>query len=71
MRVHLIARQTIVNFASQHARSKSSFEDWLAKIKTADWQQPGDIKDTFRSADLLGKGCNRVVFDIIPHLDCH
>jgi mRNA interferase HigB len=30
----------------------------------ADWNEPGDISETFRSADLLGNGSNRVVFDI-------
>lgn len=30
----------------------------------ADWEMPSDIKKTFRSADILGKSSNRVVFDI-------
>ena len=29
-----------------------------------DWAQPGDIPKTFGSADLLGNGSDRVVFDI-------
>ena len=64
MKVHLIKRQTIDEFAEQHARGKTSFGDWLEKVKYADWDQPGDIKKTFNSADLLGKGSNRVVFNI-------
>jgi len=64
MKVHLISRQTVMNFASKHTRGKVSFEDWLQKLKTADWEQANDIKSTFRSADLLGNGSKRVVFDI-------
>jgi mRNA interferase HigB len=64
MRVHLIRKQTIEDFARRHSRSKVSFEDWLEKIRYAQWEHPGDIKRTFGSADLLGRGSNRVVFDI-------
>ncbi len=64
MKVHLIKRETIEDYIIDHARSRPSFEEWLEKIKRADWQIPEDIMDTFNSADLLGKGCHRVVFDI-------
>ena len=52
MKVHLIKRLTIEEFTEQHARSKTSFGDWLEKIKQADWEEPGDMKTTFNSADL-------------------
>ncbi len=64
MKVHLIRKETIESYAKKHPRSKTSLEDWLEKIKYADWERPGDIKKTFNSADLLGNGSNRVVFDI-------
>jgi mRNA interferase HigB len=48
----------------ENAQSRSSLEEWLAKLKHADWEQPADMQSTFRSADLLGKGSCRVVFDI-------
>lgn len=64
MRVHLIKRQTIEEFAEQHARSRTSLGNWLEKVKHADWDEPGDMKKTFSAADLLGKGSNRVVFNI-------
>jgi mRNA interferase HigB len=62
--VHLIKEKTIRNFIAEHAGSKSSFNEWLTKIKLADWSLPGDIKDSFPTADLLGNGSWRVVFDI-------
>ncbi len=64
MRVNLIKQKTIRDFVLENARSKVSFEDWLVKIKFADWQTPEDIKKTFNSADFFGKGSNRIVFDI-------
>jgi len=64
MKVHLIKKQTVERFVLDNARAKSSFEDWLEKLKYADWQIPSDIKRTFNSADLLGKQSSRVVFDI-------
>lgn len=64
MRVNLIKKQTIRNYVLKNAISKTSFEDWLSKIKVADWEKPGDIKSTFNSADLLGKNSHRVVFDV-------
>jgi mRNA interferase HigB len=64
MKVHLIKEKTIRNYIRENAGSKVSFEDWLSKIKLADWNLPGDIKDLFPTADLLGTGSYRVVFDI-------
>lgn len=64
MKVHLIKKQTLEDFAKANARSRSSFENWIEKIKLADWEKPAEIKATFGTADLLGKNSNRVVFDI-------
>lgn len=64
MRVHLIEEKTIRNYAQYDAGSKIPFEDWLSKLKRADWSKPSDIQDTFSSADLLGRGSQKVVFNI-------
>jgi mRNA interferase HigB len=64
MKVHLIKRETIEAYARENARSRSSFRLWLSVLSAADWSGPGDILEMFGSADLLGNGCNRVVFDI-------
>lgn len=64
MRVRLIKRKTIENFVQRNARSNSSFRIWLTNLKFADWNEPNDILATYGSADLLGNGSNRVVFDI-------
>ncbi|RYD59179.1 MAG: type II toxin-antitoxin system HigB family toxin [Sphingobacteriales bacterium] len=64
MRVHLIKRQTIEAFAMVNARSRPSFEIWLNILKYADWMSPEDIRASYGSADLLGNGSDRVVFNI-------
>ena len=64
MKVRLIKRKSIEDFALQNARSRSSFRLWLTFLKMADWAEPGDIAETFGSADLLINGSDRVVFDI-------
>ena len=64
MKVRLIKRKSIEDFALQNARSRSSFRIWLTLLKQANWNEPGDIADTYGSADLLGNGSNRVVFNI-------
>ena len=63
MKVHLIKRQTVEVYAARHARARS-FALWLTAVKYADWRTPADIQQTFGSADLLGNGSSRVVFDI-------
>lgn len=64
MKVHLIRKETIEEFARQNPQSRAPFKDWLTKIKYADWERPADIQATFPSTDLLGKGSGRAVFDI-------
>lgn len=41
-----------------------SFEGWLAIVKRVNWIEPSDIVSTFNSADILGNGSQRVVFNI-------
>jgi mRNA interferase HigB len=41
MKVRLIKRKSIDNFALQNARSRSSFRLWLTFLKQADWGDPG------------------------------
>lgn len=64
MKVLLIRRETIVDFARHNAQSRTSFEEWLTKVKYADWSTPAHMQETFGTADLLVKSSARVVFDI-------
>jgi mRNA interferase HigB len=64
MKVHLIKKQAVEDYIIYHSPGRISFKNWLIKVKYADWDKPDDIRKTFCSSDLLGSGCNRVVFDI-------
>lgn len=64
MKVHLIRKETIEHYVLYNARSRPSFEETLEKLRHADWERPTDMKETFNTADLLGKSSNRVVFNI-------
>ena len=64
MRVHLLRQSTLENFIYCHSDSIAPIDDWLSKIKIADWSNPGGIKKIYGSADILGKSCHRVVFNL-------
>lgn len=64
MRVRLIKKKTIANYVLRNANSRNPFDLWIDKLKSADWQNTNDIKETYGSADLIGKRSNRVVFNI-------
>jgi len=64
MKVHLIKKQSIEDFVLENAGARLPFKTWLTGIKKADWNETNDIPQTFNSADILGKGSNRVVFNI-------
>ncbi|MDP4150513.1 MAG: type II toxin-antitoxin system HigB family toxin [Bacteroidota bacterium] len=74
MKVHLVKKQTIEDYGRNNARSRGSFRLWLLALREADWDRPKDILKTFGSADLLGQGSDRVVFDIggnLYRMICH
>jgi mRNA interferase HigB len=64
VRVRLIKKKVIEDFAIMNPGSRSSLKHWLKALKGSDWTDPGDITGAFGSADLLGNGSDRVVFDI-------
>jgi mRNA interferase HigB len=64
MKVHLIKKQSIEEYVLKNARSRASFEIWLSIIKRVDRKEPNDIVTTFNSADIIGRGSDRVVFNI-------
>jgi mRNA interferase HigB len=64
MKVHLIKKQSIEEYVLKNARSRASFEIWVSIIKRVDWKEPNDIVTTFNSADIIGRGSDRVVFNI-------
>lgn len=64
MKIRLIKQQTIEDYVVSNARSRPSFNNWLAALRKADWNEPKDIVGTYPSADNIGNGTNRTVFNI-------
>lgn len=64
MKVRLIKEKTIKDFIAGNSGSKASFDEWLSKVKLADWVTTKDIVQTFPTADFLGNSSFRVIFDI-------
>ena len=67
MKVHLIKKQTIEDYVRRNVQSKTSFEIWFSIIKRIEWNEPNEIISTFNSADIIGDGSERVVFNIGGH----
>ena len=64
MKVRLITEKTIYRYAANNPQCRIQLEEWLATLKKADWKYPVDILQQFSSADLLGNGSDRVIFNI-------
>lgn len=64
MKLHLIKKQSIEDYILKNARSRTSFESWLSTVRRTDWNEPNEIISTFNTADILGNGSDRVVFNI-------
>lgn len=64
MKVTIIKEATIADFIHDNSRARSSFEKWISTAKNSDWNNANDIRSTFPAADLLGKGSERVIFNI-------
>ena len=64
MKVHLIKKQSVEEYVRKNAQSRIPLEEWLSKLKFADWEKPTDMQATFNSVDLLGKSSSRAVFDV-------
>lgn len=62
--MRIISQKTIKDFYEQtlYQDSKESLEAWHKEAIKADWQNPNDIKEQYRSASIIGN--NRVVFNI-------
>ena len=60
--MRVIALPTLRDFWEAHPAAEQPLKAWLEELRTAQWQQPADIKAQFGSASIL-KG-RRVVFNI-------
>lgn len=64
MRVHLVKEKTLRLYARFNPQVQISNLEFVTKIKGADWIRPESILQDFPTADLLGRGSERVVFNL-------
>ena len=60
--MRIIARGTLKLFWKKHPNSEHPLKVWYEIVRSADWKRPNDIKELFRSADIIAN--DRVVFNI-------
>lgn len=64
MKIHLVKKRSVIEYIDSNPNSEKPFLNWLKVLDSARWNKPSDILFSFRTADILGKGTNRVVFDL-------
>lgn len=60
--MRIIARSTLKLFWIKYSDAEQPLKAWFEIVKASIWEKPNDIKEVFRSADILSN--NRVVFNI-------
>ena len=60
--MRIIARSTLKLFWIKYTDAEQPLKAWFEIVKASIWEKPNDIKEVFRSADILSN--NRVVFNI-------
>ena len=62
--VRVISRRILRQFWQNHRYqdSEQALRAWYAEAKTANWASPQEIKESYRTASIIGN--NRVVFNI-------
>jgi mRNA interferase HigB len=60
--LRVIAKRTLQTYWSRHPKTKAPLSAWHKTVRRADWSNPQEVRDTYRSADPIGE--EFVVFDI-------
>ena len=60
--MNVIAGKTLRQFWELHPDAAPSLREWLKRTESADWKSPGQVKDDYPSASIIGE--DRVVFNI-------
>lgn len=60
--MRIIAKGTLRDFWINHPQAEFPLLDWFEKSQEAIWNSPAEVKNSFRSADIIDS--KRVVFDI-------
>lgn len=60
--MRIISIRVLKEFWKLHSDVEEPLKAWYELVKNANWEKPNDIKEAFRSADIIQN--DRVVFNI-------
>lgn len=60
--MRIISQRALRDFGNANLGAKSALDSWYHEAKSADWQNPADVKEQYRNASIVSN--NRVVFNI-------
>lgn len=61
--MRIISEKKLKDYSAEHPDSKVALQDWIKKVRQAEWRSFADIKSTFsNSVDAIGQ--QRYVFNI-------
>ncbi|MES2538806.1 MAG: type II toxin-antitoxin system HigB family toxin [Pseudomonadota bacterium] len=60
--MRIITKKHLVAFWERHPDAEQPLKAWYDEAAKAEWKNPQDIKEHYRSASIVGN--NRVVFNI-------
>lgn len=60
--MRVITEEPLYNYISKHPDTKTALQDWLKKVKAAQWSDFADVKKSFNSVDNVGN--QHYVFNI-------
>jgi mRNA interferase HigB len=58
--MRIISEKKLRKFWQHHPESESVMREWIKTVKSADWNNFSDVRETFNHADIYG-GCT--IFD--------
>jgi mRNA interferase HigB len=59
--VEIAGEERLAEFATRFPKIGKALTRWVGVIAEADWKNPGEMKKTFRSADIVG---GQTVFNV-------
>lgn len=59
--MRIISKAKLREFWSLHPKTESPLNAWHRVVEQADWSNPNDVRNSYRTADTIGK---LAVFDI-------
>ncbi len=60
--MHIISRKTLSDYWAKAPETEQALKSWFAEAEKAQWKNPAEIKEKYRSANILKN--NRFVFNI-------